>query len=125
MSKPMGRPKKEFSKEIFEELCNIQCTESEIASVFRCDPDTVNRWCKDTYGTTFSDTYKKYAEDGKSSLRRTQFRLAQKNTAMAIWLGKQYLGQSDRQEVTNITPDTEIKIEIINDKKQLKRKDKE
>jgi hypothetical protein len=44
---------------------------------------------------------------------------------MAIWLGKQYLGQSDRQEVTNITPDTEIKIEIINDKNQLKRKDKE
>ena len=29
------------------------------------------------------------------SLRRYQFQLAQKNTAMAIWLGKQYLGQRD------------------------------
>jgi hypothetical protein len=29
------------------------------------------------------------------SLRRTQFRLAEKSAAMAIFLGKQYLGQSD------------------------------
>ena len=29
------------------------------------------------------------------SLRRTQFKLAEKNPTMAIWLGKQYLGQRD------------------------------
>jgi hypothetical protein len=59
------------------------------------------------------------------SLRRWQMKMAQTNATMAIWLGKQYLGQSDRQEVTNITPDTEIKIEIINDKNQLKTKKNE
>ena len=30
-----------------------------------------------------------------------QFRLAEKNAAMAIWLGKQYLGQRDTFEVTH------------------------
>lgn len=43
-------------------------------------------------------------EDGKSlgriSLRRTQIRLAEKNAAAAIFLGKNYLGQTDRQEVS-------------------------
>lgn len=33
------------------------------------------------------------------SLRRTQFKLAEKNPTMAIWLGKQYLGQRDNVEV--------------------------
>ena len=33
------------------------------------------------------------------SLRRTQFRTAEKNTAMAIWLGKQYLGQKEPEHV--------------------------
>ena len=28
-----------------------------------------------------------------------QFKLAEKNPTMAIWLGKQYLNQRDRQEV--------------------------
>ena len=33
------------------------------------------------------------------SLRRTQFKLAEKNPTMAIWLGKQQLGQRDNIEV--------------------------
>lgn len=37
----------------------------------------------------------KSAGMGKISLRRAQFRLAEKNANMAIWLGKQYLRQTD------------------------------
>jgi hypothetical protein len=33
------------------------------------------------------------------SLRRYQFDLAKKSAVMAIWLGKQYLGQTEKQEV--------------------------
>ena len=120
--KPVGRPKIEIDKLLFENLCQIQCTKSEIASVLMIDDDTVSRWCNDTYGANFSVIYKKYAESGKMSLRRYQFKMAQTNATMAIWLGKQYLGQSDKNEITNITPDTEIKIEIINDKSQLAKK---
>jgi hypothetical protein len=29
-----------------------------------------------------------------------QFKLAEKNASMAIWLGKQYLGQKDQVETT-------------------------
>lgn len=44
---------------------------------------------------TFADTYKSKSQVGKSSLRRAQWKLAEKNASMAIWLGKQYLGQRD------------------------------
>nr|DAU65967.1 MAG TPA: DNA-packaging protein [Caudoviricetes sp.] len=92
----MGRPRKEIDQKIFENLCGIQCTEAEICSVFDCCEDTLNAWCKRTYGETFSDTYKKKRQLGKPSLRRMQWELAKKNASMAIFLGKQYLGQSDQ-----------------------------
>lgn len=94
----MARPVKEINKEQFESLCNLQCTIEEIAGFFKCNKDTINAWCKRTYDEGFSETYKKYSQNGKISLRRYQYRLAEKNASMAIWLGKQWLGQTDKQE---------------------------
>lgn len=94
-----GRPRKEINEKLFENLCAIQCTEKEICAVLECCEDTLNAWCKRTYKMTFSDTYKSKKLFGKSSLRRTQFRLAEKSASMAIWLGKQYLGQKDIAEI--------------------------
>lgn len=37
-------------------------------------------------------------------LRRNQLALSEKNAAMAIWLGKQYLGQSDNPQVDEFVP---------------------
>lgn len=96
-----GRPPIKIDKDQFEKLCGIQCTEEEIAGWFKCSIDTLNRWCKKEYNETFAETYKKYAADGKTSLRRYQFKLAQTNATMAIWLGKQYLGQREPQEDIN------------------------
>ena len=90
-----GRPKKEIDKKIFENLCGLQCTLEEIAGVFDCSADTIERWCKREYKQTFAEVYKKHSAKGKTSLRRTQFKLAEKSAAMAIFLGKNYLGQKD------------------------------
>lgn len=91
----MGRPYKEIDQQIFENLCALQCTEKEIMDWFDVEDDTLNGWCRRTYGTTFSEVFKQKRGKGKVSLRRAQWRLAEKNATMAIWLGKQYLGQSD------------------------------
>ena len=96
-----GRPKKEIDKTQFEKLCGIQCTLVEIAGIFDCCEDTIENWCKKTYGITFSEVYKTYSAPGKASLRRLQFKLAERSAAMAIWLGKQYLGQKDTVEIEN------------------------
>ena len=52
-----------------------------------------------TYGRHYSVVYEEKRGIGKISLRRAQFRLAEKNAAMAIFLGKNYLGQRDHVEV--------------------------
>lgn len=56
---------------------------------------------------TFADTYKSKSQVGKSSLRRAQWKLAEKNASMAIWLGKQYLGQRDEPEESIDVEDTD------------------
>lgn len=98
--KKMGRPKVQINQRQFEEMCKWQCTESEIAAFFDCNRDTINNWCKETYGETFSAISKKKAENGKTALRHIQFRMAEAGSErMAIWLGKQWLGQSDKQDI--------------------------
>lgn len=91
-----GRPKKEINQLQFEHLCALQCPEEEIAYHFDCSVDTLQRWCKRTYGTTFAEAYKKHSVDGLITIRAEQFKLAKKgNSTMLIWLGKQLLGQAD------------------------------
>ena len=101
-----GRPHKEIDKRTFEKLCAIQCRQEEIAEFFECDPDTINNWCKREYGNVFSVVFKEKRVTGFISLRRAQFQKAieEKNTAMLIFLGKNWLGQSDRQEVKLDSP---------------------
>lgn len=91
----MGRPKKDISKKSFESLCEIQCTLSEIAAFFNCSEDTIERWCVTEYSMSFADIFAIKRGKGKISLRRKQWKLADTSAPMAIWLGKQYLGQKD------------------------------
>lgn len=103
----MGRPPKKIDQQQFEGMCQIQATYEEICLVLGVSDKTLNAWCRKTYGTTFSDIFKQKREIGKISLRRKQWKLAEKNATMAIFLGKQYLGQRDYSEV-------EVKADINN-----------
>lgn len=94
----VGRPRKNIDKKQFQSLCAMFCTLEEIASFFECSEDTIERWCKREYEANFADVYKQYSAQGKISLRRHQMKMAEKNVAMAIFLGKNYLGQKDAQD---------------------------
>ena len=91
-----GRPKKIISKTSFEKLCEMQCTQIEICGFFDVSEDTLNTWCKTEDGKTFAEVFKQKREKGKISLRRKQWLLADKNSSMAIFLGKNYLDQRDQ-----------------------------
>ena len=97
--KKVGRPKTNIDKSNFEKLCQMQCTLEEIAGFFDCCDDTINNWCKEVYDDNLSGVYKKKSMAGKISLRRNQFKIAENNASMAIFLGKQYLKQRDNIEV--------------------------
>lgn len=103
----MARPLKQIDQKQFESLCGLQCTRDEICGWFDITDKTLDSWCKRTYGEGFSAVFNKKRGNGKISLRRAQWRLAEKNATMAIWLGKQYLDQKDEREVSL---DAEVKI---------------
>lgn len=94
-----GRPKIKIDRTQFENLCGLMCTEEEIAGFFHCSVATIERWCKREYRANFAEVFKKYSARGKISLRRNQLRLSETNASMAIFLGKNYLGQSDMVKV--------------------------
>ena len=96
----MARPRKEIDQKQFENLCGLQCTLEEFCGWFNVTDKTLDSWCKRTYGKSFSEVFREKRGLGKISLRRSQWRLAEKNANMAIWLGKQYLGQKDQVEAS-------------------------
>ena len=75
---------------------SIMCTEAEAASVLSVSLNTFKKFLAD-----YPEAQAAFDEgrgQGRMSLRRKQFALAEKIAAVAIFLGKNYLGQSDRQE---------------------------
>ena len=89
----MARPKKIIDYDLVEKLAFIQCTEEEIAMILEISTRTLQR------DEEFCRIYHEKKHSGKSSLRRLQWKTAESgNPTMQIWLGKQYLGQKDKQE---------------------------
>ena len=80
-------------------LCRIQATAEECASVLGISQDTLERRLRTEHGCTFAEFYARHSAPGKCSLRRMQWKLARSgNATMLIWLGKQWLGQTDKVE---------------------------
>jgi hypothetical protein len=84
-----GRPRIDIDLELVYALAKIHCSVSEIASIIGVSKDTINRRC--------GDIMERARDEGRMSLRRAQFHKAinEGNVVMQIFLGKNWLGQSD------------------------------
>ena len=101
-----GRPKKEYDKKTFSDLIGIGCGCDEICWFFRDETgkpaniDTISRWCVREYGMTFQEYRRQNGAIAlKIQLRKNQINLSKTSAAMAIFLGKNYLGQADEPTV--------------------------
>lgn len=110
--KKRGRPRTEIDRKQFVDLVGLGCLQDEICWFFRDESgkpisqDTLTRWCKREFGCNFAE-YRN--QNGlmamKIKLRRNQLLLSEKNASMAIWLGKQILGQVENpNEITDEEP---------------------
>ena len=91
-----GRPRIKINWTIFEASCKLLATQEEICGLFNISVDTLSRRVVEKYKCTFAEHIKKGGSIAKVSLRRYQFNMAKTSPAMAIFLGKQYLGQADK-----------------------------
>lgn len=95
-NKTRGRPKAKIDYEIVEKLASMFCTDEEIASFLGVSSKTIQR--RKQEDEEYCLAYKKGFDQGKISLRQSQYKSAVRNgnVTMQIWLGKQYLGQRDQ-----------------------------
>jgi len=112
-----GRPEKPIDYEKLSKLCSIHCTGEESASILGCSYEHLNNKLHEDGHGGFLEYFKKHSSSGKMSLRRKQFESALAgNVTMMVWLGKQYLGQTDKQEIDmtsreEVTPWGEVKTD--------------
>ena len=102
-----GRPTIEFDKKSFVDLVALGCSQEEICWFFRDETgkaaniDTLSRWCKREFKLNFQEYSKQNSGMAlKIKLRRNQLKLSEHSAAMAIFLGKNWLGQTDKIEQT-------------------------
>lgn len=111
--KTKGRPRLKLNNvgiEIVTKLAGFMCTEEEIASFLAVTVETLHN--KEN-NDAFLECIKNGQNIGKVSLRQNQFNLSKTNPTMAIWLGKQYLGQRELQETEKSTENSKgIKFEF-------------
>ena len=103
----MARPKKyDIDTKEVEKLAGYGCTNIEIADFFGCSSDLIEK--------SYSEFLTKGRANLKKRLRKAQLDSALSgNSTMLIWLGKQMLGQVDKQEIEHIRPIDEIEFDGI------------
>jgi len=108
----MGRPKIDFDDKDWERIsqaASIHCTGDEIAHIMGISYDTLERRVKEKHGMSFADYIKSKSSNGKISLRRMQWKACEAgNPTMLIWLGKQYLQQTDKVDVDQRSSDASM-----------------
>ncbi len=98
--KKLGRPRFEFTPKVLEQiekLASVMCTLSEIGDIIGCSHDTIQR------NQEAKEAIKRGVANAKNTIRKTQFDIATKlnSSIMAMWLGKVYLGQTDKIQNTD------------------------
>tara|TARA_R110002110_G_scaffold86172_3_gene224934 strand:- start:440 stop:784 length:345 start_codon:yes stop_codon:yes gene_type:complete len=104
MAKMKTKPFAKIDWEQVDKMCGIHCTGEEQSGILGVDYDTLNAACKREKKMGFSDYFRQKSSSGRMSLRRRQYSLAMDgNPTMLVWLGKNWLGQADKSEVTQTT----------------------
>jgi hypothetical protein len=99
-SKKIGRPNFEFTPKILDQIKNMasyMCSKAEIGRIIGCSESTINR------NQLAQEAWEQGVALAKHSIRKTQFDIATKlnSSIMAMWLGKVYLGQTDKIQNTD------------------------
>jgi len=98
--KTAGRPKANIDWNKVGKYLQAQCSVVGIAGIIGISPDTLYNRCKTDNKMEFSSFSEQKKSGGVELLRAKQFDMVMNgNVTMAIWLGKQYLGQRDKSEI--------------------------
>ena len=85
---------------VVDRCAEIQCSVTEISYILGISLETFTRRVAEIHNTTPGAYVESKSAKGKMNLRRKQYKIALKgNASMLIWLGKNWLGQTDKAQV--------------------------
>ena len=107
--------KKHIDWDKVDSLLQAQCFGVGISQMLGIHENTLYERCKDEKGMDFGDYSALKKAEGLELLRAKQFDSAMSgDKAMQIFLGKNYLGQSDKQAHTHKTePELPFIVEVV------------
>lgn len=102
-----GRPRRELDhveRDFLDAMCGAAALEEDIAQVLKIDRNTLNAICKRDYGVGFSAYRAQKMGMGRARLAAKQLEVAlDGNVVMLIWLGKQWLQQTEPPQEKRLT----------------------
>lgn len=101
-ARPRNRPQKDINWSKVDTYLRAQCDGVAIAGILGIHPDTLYLACQRVKKMTFSAYSQMKKAEGKELLRASMYTDALSgNTTMKIWLSKQYLDMSDKNDLTS------------------------
>lgn len=97
----MPRHRIALDESIIEEMCKAGCTALSICRALSISPVTLYNWSRREKQLEWEAYKRQFLAIGDDCLRQKQYELAmQGDKALLIWLGKNRLGQRDKQDLT-------------------------
>jgi hypothetical protein len=114
----VGRPKLDVNKNNVMSLCELRCTQEEIASVLGISQDTLIRNIHSWGFNSFAEFFRRYSARGNVSLRRAQYLSAMAgNVVMLKHLGVNWLKQKTKaDEETDRIEEVTITVKFLDTK---------
>lgn len=111
--KSTGRPKVTIDWNQVGKMLEAGATAEGVAATIGCDRDTLYNRCKTDLKSDYSAFSQEKKAKGNELLRTKQFQVAMSgDKTMLIWLGKQRLGQVDKQQ-TEISGTLDVSTRVI------------
>jgi hypothetical protein len=110
-----GRPKIIVDWNKVNKYLQAQCNGTGIASLLGISPMTLYRACERKFKVNFEAYSSQKKAEGKELLRGKQFQTAMEgDKTMLVWLGKQYLEQKDKSDLTSDNKELKSNQIVIN-----------
>lgn len=97
----MARPKKEMDHKTFDTAIQLPLIKADLAKLMGCSERHIDNYVKERFGESFCVIQDQNRQNFRKNILGKQYELAMKgNTALLIWLGKQYLDQRENVETS-------------------------
>lgn len=89
---PLKGLRRELTREMFEQLCALQCKREEILGYAGARDEELEAWCLEVYGRPLEEIMIMVRQDGIIDIRKAAFELQKKNATLTTHQINRFIG---------------------------------